>query len=282
MIRCISAQPTEREPSRLTLNGHLLLLALALFIAPDAKSETAPFKYEEPKSLTATIYSLDRKTVLFKFSRHLTRSGNKLEAIREYIYPDGKLAARERVVYNSDDLQAYELHELQTGAYGRANVRPDPDNPARKVLSFEASKNPASGAPKQRSEPLRTDTLTYDMVGPFLVEHWDALMKGEEVKCRMIVAPRAETVGFRAVKESESQWQGKPIVNLRMEPTSPVIRALVDPLHFKVEKQSPHRVFEYTGRTTLKIKSGSKWEDLDALTVFDWSTVPTPTGTVTN
>jgi hypothetical protein len=258
----------------------LLLLALTLFIAGDVKSETAfPFKYEEPKSLTATIYSLDRKTVLFKFSRHLTRSGNQLEAIREYIYPNGKVAARERVVYNSDDLQAYELNELRTGAYGRASVRPDPDNPARKVLSFEASKNPASGAPKQRSETLRNDTLTYDMVGPFLAEHWDALMKGEEVKCRMIVAPRAETIGFRAVKESETQWQGStgraatgsvPIVNLRMEPTSPVIRALVDPLHFKVEKQSPHRVFEYTGRTTLKIKSGSKWEDLDALTVFDW------------
>ena len=249
----------------------LLLLALCLVIAVDVKSEnSSPFKYEEPKSLTATIYSLDRKTVLFKFSRHLTRSGNQLEAIREYIYPNGKLAARERVIYISDDLQAYELHELQTGAYGRASVRPDPDNPARRVLSFEASKNPSSGVPKQRSEPLRTDTLTYDMVGPFLTEHWEALMKGEEVKCRMIVAPRAETVGFRAVKESETQWHGKPIVILRMEPTSPVIRALVDPLHFKVEKESPHRVLEYTGRTTLKIKSGSRWEDLDALTVFDW------------
>src|SRR5712672_1162096 len=249
----------------------LPLLLLVSGIATGVRSQSASaFKYEEPKSLTATIYSLDRKTVLFKFSRRLTRSGNQLEAIREYIYPDGKLAARERVVYNSDDLQAYELKVLQTGSYGRASVKSDPDNPARKVLSFVASKDPANGTPKQRSEPLRNDTLTYDMVGSFLAEHWDAIMKGEEVKFRMIVAPRAETVGFRVVKESESQWQGKPVVILRMEPTSPIIRALVDPLHFKIEKQSPHRVFEYTGRTTLKIKSGSKWEDLDALTVFDW------------
>jgi hypothetical protein len=250
----------------------LLLLLLISSIPTGIQSQSlSAFKYEEPKSLTATIYSLDRKTVLFKFCRRSTRLGNQLEAIREYIYPDGKLAARERVVYNSDDLQAYELQELQTGSYGRASVKSDPVNPARKVLSFEASKNQSSGAiPKQRSEPLQNDTLTYDMVGPFLAQHWDALMKGEEVKCRMIVAPRAETIGFRTLKESETQWQGKPIAILRMEPTSPVIRALVDPLHFKVEKQSPHRVFEYTGRTTLKIKSGRKWEDLDALTVFDW------------
>jgi len=249
----------------------LLFLLLLLVMSTGVQSQNlSAFKYEEPKSLTATIYSLDRKTVLFKFFRHSKRSGNQLEAIREYLYPDGKLAARERIVYNTDDLQAYELQVLQTGSYGRASVKPDPENPARKVLSFEASKDPANRVPKQRSEPLRNDTLTYDMVGPFLTEHWDALMKGEEAKCRMIVAPRAETVGFRALKESETQWQGKPIVILRMEPTSPVIRALVDPLHFKVEKESPHRVFEYTGRTTLKIKSGSKWEDLDALTVFDW------------
>jgi hypothetical protein len=250
----------------------LLLLLLASGIAANVRSDSnSAFKYEEPKSLTATIYSLDRKTVLFKFSRRLTRSGNQLQVIREYAYPDGKLAARERVLYDGDDLKSYELQELQTGAYGRAIVRPNRESPAGNVLSFEASKDLASrGSPKRRSETLQNDTLNYDMVGPFLAEHWGALMRGEEVKCRMIVAPRAETIGFRTVKESETQWQGKPVVILRMEPTSPIIRALVDPLHFKVEKDSPHRVLEYSGRTTLKIKSGNKWEDLDGITVFDW------------
>jgi hypothetical protein len=260
----------------------LLLLPLLCGIAADVRSQsTSLFKYEEPKSLTATIYSLDRKTVLFKFSRRSTRSGNLLEAIREYAYPDGTLAARERVLYNGDDLQSYELQELQTGAYGRAIVAPNAENRAGNVLSFESSKNLASRAkPTRRSETLRNDTLNYDMVGPFLAEHWDTLMRGEELKCRMIVAPRAETVGFRAIKESETQWQGGsagraptasiPIVILRMEPTSPIIRALVAPLHFKIEKDNPHRVLEYSGRTTLKIKSGNKWEDLDAVTVFDW------------
>lgn len=250
----------------------LLLLVSGTAGAGDVKSQqTSLLKYEEPKSLTATIYTLDRKTVLFKFSRRSTRSGDQLEAVREYTYPDGKLAARERVIYNRDDLQAYELDGLQNGAYGRASVSPDPDNPARKAFSFELSKDLASrGSPKRRSEPLRNDTLTSDMVGPFLAEHWEPLVKGQEVKCRMIVASRAETIGFRVVKESEAQWQAKPVVILRMEPTSPVIRALLDPLRFKVEKSPPHRVLEYSGRTTPKMKSGTKWEDLDALTVFDW------------
>jgi hypothetical protein len=259
-----------------------LLCLLVSGTAGDVKSQVTPvFKYEEPKSLTATIYSLDRKAVLFKFSRRSTRSGKQLEAVREYTNPDGKLAARERVHYNGDDMQAYELQELQTGEYDRATVNPNSANPARKTLSFESSKDLASrGSPRRASEPLRNDTLNNDMVGPFLTSHWDALVKGEEVKCRMIVVPRRETVGFRFVKESESQWKGGsagraatgfvPIVILRMEPTSPVIRALIDPLHFKIEKGGAHRVLEYSGRTTPKTKLGSKWADLDAITVFDW------------
>jgi hypothetical protein len=29
-------------------------------------------------------------------------------------------------------------------------------------------------------------------------------------------------------------------------------------------------VLQYDGRTTPKLKDGSKWKDLDAATVFDW------------
>jgi len=246
----------------------LLPLALA---ATETNSRTSVFKYEEPKSLTATIYSPDRKTVLFKFSRHLTRSGTKLEAVREYSYPEGKLAARERVAYEGDDLRLCELEELQTGGFGRATIKPDPDVPKKLRLYFEYSKDSTSQAnPSRSSESLQKNILNNDMVGPFLASNWDALMKGQEVKCRFIVIPRTETVGFRFVKESESQWQGKSIVTLKMEPTSPVIRALVTPLHFKIEKEGAHRVLEYSGRTTPKIKSGGKWSDLDAVTVFDW------------
>lgn len=251
----------------------LLLLLLGFSCAPiEARSQNPSVStYEKPTSLTATIYSQDRKTVLFKLSRRSTRTNNQVEAIREYTSPDGKLAAREQVVYNGNDLRLYQLEELQTGGFGRATVKPDRDNPLKQVLAFEYSGDAGSRVrPKQSSEILRPDTLNNDMVGPFLASHWPALVKGEEVKCRFIVIPRLETVGFRFVKESESQWQGQPVVLLKMEPTSPLIRALVDPLHFKLEKNGEHRVLEYSGRTTPKLKSGNKWQDLDAVTVFDW------------
>jgi hypothetical protein len=106
------------------------------------------------------------------------------------------------------------------------------------------------------------------MVGPFLASHWAALQRGEKVKCRYIVVPRAETVGFTFSKDSEAAGSDQDVLIVKMEATSPFLSPLVDPLFFTIEKAPPHRVLRYAGRTTPRIKAGSKWKDLDALTVL--------------
>jgi hypothetical protein len=241
--------------------------------ADTANAPVVPLKYEEPRLLTGTIYAKDSTPhrVLFKFKRVATRSGSELSVLREYTYPDGQLAARERVVYNGDDLASYALDELQIGAAGAVKVLRDRSNPAKCVLQFEYSKDLASSRkPKTSTESLRNDTLTSDMVAPFLVAHWNELADGAKVKCRYVVVPRRETVGFTFVKESETVSQGRHGVIIRMEATSPIIAQLVDPLFFTLEAEKPHRVLEYTGRVTPKAKVGNKWDDLDATCVFAW------------
>ena len=234
---------------------------------------STPLKYEEPKLLLATVYAKDsgRQQVLFKFKRVATRSGSTLNVLREYTYPNGKPAARERVVYDGDDLASYALDELQIGAAGTVKVRRDPADPARNALLFAYTKNLVSGSqPKTSTEALRNDTLIGDMVAPFLVSHWAELSKGEKVRCRYVVVPRRETVGFTFVKQSETTLQGRGVVIIRMEATSLIIAQLVDPLLFIVEKEGQHRVLQYVGRVTPKAKAGNKWDDLDATVTFEW------------
>ena len=55
-----------------------------------------------------------------------------------------------------------------------------------------------------------------------------------------------------------------------MEATSVIIAALIDPIRLTMEKEGRHHVLQYVGRTAPKIKNGNKWNDLDAVTVFDW------------
>ena len=265
---------------RVFANGWWILLvcvalsvggARSTFPLPAETNSVVPLKYEEPRFLTGTIYAKDsdRKHPLFTFTRKATRSGSTLKVVREFDSPDGKLAARERVHYEGDELVLYELEDFQTGARGRAVIRAEAGKPSQKKINFRWSKDEKSKL-QTREEALRKDVLINDMVGPFLLAHWEELLKEREVKCRYVVLPRRETVGFTFVKEREGTWNGRAVVVLKMEATSPIIGELVDPLYFTVEKEGPHRVLEYSGRTTPKAQSGKKWMDLDAVTVFDW------------
>jgi hypothetical protein len=255
---------------------HGLGLGIALFtvsglIAADGTQSEARLKYEEPKSLNGAIYARgsDQQKLLFRFKRQATRSGFALRVVRDYTYPDGKPAAQEEVVYEGNNLVSFILRQFQIGAQGSAKIKHTTGSPAEGTIQFEYVKNPGSAA-KLRSEALRENTLVGDMVAPFLAEHWDALMRGEKVRSRYIAVPRMETVGFTFVKDAASDLQEAEAVSIRMEPTSRIIAAIVDPLYFSIEQAPPHRVLRYNGRTTPKLNVRGKWEDLDAITVFDW------------
>ena len=227
--------------------------------------------YEEPNFLTGGIYGLQpgSKKLLYKFTRVATRSGSRVKVQRDYTYPDGKLAARERITYEGNALVSFELEEQQIGASGSAKIRRDSDNPAKNRIDFSYTKEPG-GKNKQCSEGLAENTLNSDMIATFLASHWDTLVRGEKVKSRYIVVPRMETVGFTFVREPETPGPDRKVIIIKMEATSPILAALVDPLFFTLEKAPPHRVLQYAGRTTPKIPVGGKWKDLDALTIFDW------------
>jgi hypothetical protein len=187
--------------------------------------------------------------------------------VREYKYPDGRLAARERVVYEGDELRFFAVEELQTGGRGSAAI--ERDARGNDKIDFTYSAEPGSKS-KLSSESLRQDVLINDMVGHFLAVHWDSLARGEKARCRYIVLSRRETVGFTFIKTGECSVNGQPLVIIKMEPTSALLAPLVKPVYFTLERNPPHHVLQYVGRTTPKLKAGGQWTDLDALTVFDW------------
>jgi len=237
----------------------------ALFFTKLLHAADTPIDFLEPKSFTGTIYSdATLKHVLFTFRRMATNSGSEIHVVRDFSLPNGKLAAREQVVYDGRQLKSLVLEEFQTGADGTAKVE---SVGGESKIDF----NYTDGFTKKTgSEKYQDEILTSDMVGPFIAAHFDEIAKGSVVKCRLISVSRAETVGFKFIKESDTTWNGKPAMMITLHPSSVIIAQLVDPLHFVVEKDGMHRVLEYTGRTTPSIQKNGKWEDLDAVTVFDW------------
>lgn len=243
----------------------LLFAASSLVAVSICCAGESDIDYLEPENLTGTIYSdANLKHVLFTFRRTAARSDSKVQVLREFYLPDGAIAARERVVYESGQLKSFSLEELQSGARGSAIVQSISGDTK---LNF----NYTEGAiRKTGSEKFLPEILISDMVGPYITSRWNALVNGATVKCRLVAISRAETVGFKFFKESETTWRGKPVLTVELKPSSIIIARLVAPLHFVVEKNSPHRVLQYSGRTTPRILKNGKWEDLDAITVFDW------------
>lgn len=167
-------------------------------------------------------------------------------------------------MYEGGQLKSFLLEELQSGAKGSAVVQ---SGSGGKKLNFDYAEGDVR---KTSSEKFLPEILISDMVGLYIASHWDALTNGATVKCRLVSVSRAETVGFEFFKESKSTWRGKPVVLVELKPSSIIIARLVAPLHFIIEKDTPHRVLQYTGRTTPSVRRNGKWEDLDATTVLDW------------
>jgi hypothetical protein len=201
---------------------------------------------------------------LFTIRRVATNDGFTIHVIREFKLPDGTLAARERVVYEGNHLKSFAFEDLQRGSGGNLTVQ-SAGSDLKMNFSYTEGKTKKTG-----SEKFMDDMLVSDMVGPYIVAHWDSLTKGATVKCRLIAMSRVETVGFKFFKVADTTWHDKPVMMVTLEPTSIIISQLVEPMHFVIEKESPHRIFQYTGRTTPSVLKNGKWEDLDPVTVFDW------------
>ena len=170
----------KQKPSDLLVPG---CLAVTLFLAVNGSDTVAAdtpnagnpaFQYEEPKTLTGSICACDTRQLLFKFQRTSSRSGSTVKVQRDFTYPDGKLAARERAVYEGDALVSYDLEETQIGATGDARVHPTPESPLKGRIEFQYRRE-AGGRARVSTETLQESTLIGDMIGPFLAAHWDAL-----------------------------------------------------------------------------------------------------------
>jgi len=260
------------------LGTALILLAGLFWVRPasrgaDGQVPVTPegYDYSAPRRLTATLYEIgsNRTKVLYTFRRTASRSGSDVKVQRQFFSPGGSLAAEEDVAYQSNRLVSLRLQEFQAQVSGAFQIGPDPKNPARQKLVIRYGPGltpPANG----ESENLPPDTVCDDTLYPFMLSHWDNLMRGDAVKFHFISLEWKRTFVFRLVKAGESTENGRTVEQIRMEPTGLIVARLVKPLVFRVEKNGAHRILVYIGRTTPRIAKAKSWKYLDAETVFDW------------
>jgi hypothetical protein len=255
-----------------------LVVSLLLSRVParaDATNQSPPaltIDLAHPAVMTGTFYEIgsNRKTILFKYRRQATRDGDAIRVEQSFTLPDGSLACRESILYRHGQLVSYTMHDLRAKSNGSILVEPDPKKPKMQRLQLEFLDGSDGARIRKTSETLQPNTLISDTIYPFILAHWDELLQGASVKFRFVSLDPSGTFGFRLIKTSDSTWQGRPVVGIKMEPGNFIIAHWIRPIFFTIEKAAPHRVFSYTGRTTPRNNVGGDWKFVDAEAVFDW------------
>ncbi len=257
--------------------GRIVLIALWLSVLPaglagDAArpATSAPYDYAKPKLLTGTLYEIGshQKKVLYTFRRIAVQSGAVVHVERQFFRTNGLMAAVDKVVYKSNRLESYKMQDFQARVSGAVRIAPDPKDPARQQIYIGYGPGPVP--PIGKAQNLPSDIVYDDTVYPFILAHWDALMRGDTVKFHFISFEWARTFMFQFAKTGESVQNNQPVAQITMQPISVLLAPFVDPLIFTVEKASPHHVLSYIGRTTPRIQKGDSWKYLDAETVFNY------------
>ena len=185
----------------------VVLLALCLSVIPAAlagdaarPATTAAYDYAEPKLLTGTLYEIGshQKKVLYTFRRIAVQSGAVVHVERQFFRTNGLMAAVDKVVYKSNRLESYKMQDFQARVSGAVRIAPDPKDPARQQIFI--SYGPGLVPPIGKAQNLPSDIVYDDTVYPFMLAHWDDLMRGNTVKFRFISFEWERTFAFHFVK----------------------------------------------------------------------------------
>lgn len=239
-----------------------------------ASSETDKPRYLQPVSLAGSIFpqSATNSPALFTFRRTAHQEGSNVVALREYLSPDGTLAAKETVQYEGDRLKRFTFEGNQINARGSATFETTANG--KTLIRFEYETGSESRRKKKTEIETQSEVvLINDMIPGFITDHWQALTNGDSLHFRYVVIPRLETIAFTLRKTGQSEFNSRRVVEIEMRPASRLLQTFVDPIVFSAELNAPHRPLRYVGRTTPKVRRGRNWYDLDAVTVFDWKSV---------
>jgi hypothetical protein len=248
-----------------------IILTSLLFLALDSGVPCKSFgaevsRYLEPVSLQGSIYKDSTNSpALFTFRRMAHTDGGRVIVSREYLGPDGGLAAKESVEYNKNQLLHFALNEIQIHASGSAAFVRTPDGRTR--IDFEYTTQ--NRRKKTASETESGAVLVNDTLPAFIADQWESLLRGERPAFHYLIIPRLETIEFTLQKIGGDNGNNVT-AEIEMRPASWFLQKLVDLIVFTVETKPPHRILRYRGRTTPKISNGGSWKDFDALTVFQW------------
>lgn len=216
-------------------------------------------KIKKEKSVAKVFSHDDKPKLIYFFEREQETKDSQQAVTAVFKTPDkeSRVIVKENILYNDGKLSRYSMDHYQVNETMKVEIK-------NNKIYFEHTHDDKTD---REVEDLEENTILADQIYPFLIQHWEQLMKGETISCRFIVPERAETVGFKFFKEEEKTLNGKPVVIIKMKASSFVIALLAKTILFTIDK-STKTLTAIDGRLPPKVKNGSSWDPLFAKLVF--------------
>jgi hypothetical protein len=242
--------------------GIALGAALAWF---SLSAPAAAFEPQEPVTgpreeliYIGSTYPLEGKSEspLFTYERRVSGKGDRLVASHVTRYPSGEVAISESAVHTADyALLDYTLERDQAGQSGGVHVE-------NGLITFRFGRE---GKEKVKSEKLSGPVAVGPTLVGFIYRNLETLRAGGEVKVRLAVLDRLETIGFKfeAVKSAPGQTR------IRMSASNILIAMAMDPVHFTFANRTG-KLVRIEGHVPPKLKDGDGWKYFDARVEYEF------------
>lgn len=210
-----------------------------------------------PSALTAQesvsqieAYTLESGELVFRGERRTSVSGGVETVKTVYSKPDGTVIQEEEA--------SYDVASLKLIAFSKLDHR----NGRREEMKVEGGEVYFLYQ-EDRDEDTDTDEIDWEdgmvfsyVIVPTIRKRWEAIKAGEEVEFDLLVPSRQEEIGFRFVDIGTETVGGRSVTVVQMEPSSFIIRQLVDPLKFYMADEAPHPLVRYVGRSGVADDEG--------------------------
>ena len=213
---------------------HLALPALCLLFAAGAASA-------DPQIERFYGYGYDLQTGKYLYTevyREDIDQGHWLSGHTSYYDVDGKRLGEKTLNFAADPYVPVYTLTLPGVGYSEGISKVSPDG----VEMFKESRDKGRQTGRvDKVVPMAADSGFHS----YLYDHMPELVAGKTLKFTFAAAGQLDSYSFRARKIGDTQFEGKPAIQLKVEPDS-LLRLLVDPLILTYDPQSRH-LLEYRG-----------------------------------
>jgi hypothetical protein len=198
-------------------------------------------------------YAYDLKTGKYLYTEvheQHTQDDQWLGGTMTYFDPEGKQIGRKTLDFSRDThIPLYHLVLTPSGYEEGISAIGE---------QVEMFKRHAKGEKEEhvsidRSKPMAADSGFH----AYIREHFADLIAGRTVAFTLVVPGNLDSYKFRIKRVGDTQFEGQPAINLRVEPDS-LLRFLVDPLELVYEPKQ-RKLLEYRGISNIHDASGKPY-----------------------